>query len=119
MRKDGEKRFIAISSSYLESDENTPLFVALIQDITDRRRDAEELAMRQAELRHVSRLNSVGQMVAVISHEVAQPLAAISNFAASSSALEPIRKLRQSVARRVRIEDARSPGNWRLSFPSV
>ncbi|WP_425615092.1 PAS domain S-box protein [Anatilimnocola sp. NA78] len=87
VRKDGERRFIAISSSYLESDESTPLFVALMQDITDRRRDAEELAMRQAELRHVSRLNSVGQMVAVISHEVAQPLAAISNFAASTSAL--------------------------------
>jgi two-component system, LuxR family, sensor kinase FixL len=61
--------------------------VSLMQDVTERRRYAEELALRQVELRHVSRLTTVGQMVAALSHEVAQPLAAISNFAASSAAL--------------------------------
>ncbi|QDU30405.1 Sensor protein FixL [Anatilimnocola aggregata] len=86
-RKDGDLRAISVSSSIIEADESAPVFVALMQDITDRRRSAEELAMRQAELRHASRLNSVGQLVAVIAHEVAQPLAAISNFAASSTAL--------------------------------
>lgn len=88
IRKDGERRIIAMSSSFVESDdEQCPLIVVLAQDITERRRNAEELALRQAELRHVSRLNTVGQMVAALSHDVAQPLAAISNYAASSAAL--------------------------------
>ncbi|WP_254508916.1 PAS domain S-box protein [Anatilimnocola floriformis] len=96
VRKDGDRRVISFSTSVVGNDENgQPLIVALAQDITDRRRDAEELARRQAELRHASRLNTVGQMVAALTHEVAQPLAAISNFAASSSALlrpEPSKK---------------------------
>lgn len=88
VRKDGERRIITMSTSWVESgDQQQPLIVALAQDITERRRNAEELALQQAELRHVSRLNTVGQMVAALSHEVAQPLAAISNYAASSSAL--------------------------------
>lgn len=88
VRKDGERRILTMSTSLVESDDQqVPLIVALAQDITERRRNAEELALRQAELRHVSRLNTVGQMVAALSHEVAQPLAAISNYAASSSAL--------------------------------
>lgn len=86
-RRDGERRTISISSTYLESDERPPMLVAMVQDVTERRRQAEELAARQAELRHVSRLNTVGQMVAALSHEVAQPLAAISNYAASCAAL--------------------------------
>ena len=55
-------------------------FLKIGQDVTERRRYAEELAVRQAELRHVSRLTTVGQMVAALSHEVAQPLAAISSY---------------------------------------
>lgn len=86
-RKDGDRRIVAITTSLVESGDQTQQIVALMSDVTDRRRNAEELALRQAELRHVSRLNTVGQMVAAISHEVAQPLAAISNYAASSAAL--------------------------------
>lgn len=87
VRKDGERRIIALSSSFVESGHQQPqLIIAPAQDITERRRNAEELALRQAELRHVSRLNTVGQMVAALSHEVAQPSAAISNYAASSNA---------------------------------
>lgn len=42
-RKDGERRIVAISTSRLEIDENTPGVVALIQDVTDRKRDEAEL----------------------------------------------------------------------------
>ena len=42
-RKDGERRIIAISTSRLEIDDSTPGVVALIQDITDRKRDEAEL----------------------------------------------------------------------------
>lgn len=56
----------------------------VLTDITDRRRAAEELAQRQSELRHAARLQTMGQLVATYSHEVTQPLAAISNFASAS-----------------------------------
>jgi PAS domain S-box-containing protein len=87
LRRDGKRRTLSLAATYVESNEKTPQFVVMVQDVTERRRQAEELAARQAELRHVSRLNTVGQMVAALSHEVAQPLAAISNYAASSAAL--------------------------------
>ncbi len=45
------------------------------------------MSLRQRDLLHASRLNAIGQMVAGLSHEVAQPLNAISNFATASHRL--------------------------------
>jgi PAS domain S-box-containing protein len=59
--------------------------IGTAQDITAWKQAEEELAVRQAELLHASRLTTVGRMVAALSHEVAQPLSAIGNFAAASS----------------------------------
>jgi two-component system sensor kinase FixL len=64
-----------------------PEFFCFDVDITDRKRAEEELALRQAELLHAARLSSVGQMVAALSHEVAQPLSAIGNFTAACGLL--------------------------------
>jgi two-component system sensor kinase FixL len=58
--------------------------IGTAQDVTDWKQAEEELAVRQAELLHASRLTTVGRMVAALSHEVAQPLSAIGNFAAAS-----------------------------------
>lgn len=57
------------------------LFAGTAEDITSNRQIAAELARQQSELLHVSRLSSVGQMVATLSHEVAQPMSAIGTFA--------------------------------------
>jgi len=57
------------------------LFAGTAEDITQTRQIAAELARQQSELLHVSRLSSVGQMVATLSHEVAQPMSAIGTFA--------------------------------------
>ena len=43
------------------------------------------MAQRQAELFHTSRLSTLGQMVAALSHELAQPLTAIGNYASASA----------------------------------
>lgn len=61
-------------------DEET-VHLAITRDITAAREAEVTIAEKQAQLIHVSRLSSMGQMAAVISHEVTQPLAAISNFA--------------------------------------
>jgi PAS domain S-box-containing protein len=57
--------------------------LAITRDITAAREAEETIAQQQTQLIHVSRLSSMGQMVAVISHEITQPLAAISNFASA------------------------------------
>jgi C4-dicarboxylate-specific signal transduction histidine kinase len=46
-------------------------------DITDRKRADEALRTAQAELAHVTRVTTLGELVASIAHEVNQPLAAI------------------------------------------
>jgi len=48
----------------------------------DERRRAEEQSLRhQAELAHVARLSTMGEMVAELAHELNQPLSAISSYA--------------------------------------
>ncbi len=80
--KDGSQR-------YLESNA-TPIFDIFgkhigyrgaDRDITQRIHAEESLRAREHELVHVSRLSTMGEMVAAIAHEVNQPLSAISNFA--------------------------------------
>lgn len=51
-------------------------------ETTPRKRAEEKLRVRDAELAHVSRVNTVGEMMAGVAHEIAQPLAAISNYSA-------------------------------------
>jgi signal transduction histidine kinase len=50
---------------------------ALREQFTERRRAAEELRKTQVELAHVTRVMSMGELVATIAHEVNQPLGAI------------------------------------------
>ena len=45
-------------------------------DITDRKRDHEALQKTQAELAHVARVATMGELASSIAHEVNQPLAA-------------------------------------------
>ena len=84
VRRDGSKITVFASRVVHPRAGKPSEFFCFDVDITDRKRAEEELALRQAELLHASRLSTVGQMVAEISHEVAQPLNAIGNFAAAS-----------------------------------
>lgn len=61
--------------------------LAITHDITADREAEATIAAQQSQLIHVSRLSSMGQMVAVISHEITQPLAAIANFASACTLL--------------------------------
>jgi len=52
------------------------------RDITQQTQTEEEMRRRQADLAHVSRLSTMGEMAATLAHELNQPLSAISNYAA-------------------------------------
>lgn len=56
-------------------------WVSIQRDVTEQKR-AEQLArQRQAELAHVGRLSTMGEMASELAHELNQPLAAIVNYA--------------------------------------
>jgi C4-dicarboxylate-specific signal transduction histidine kinase len=78
---------------------------AAAQDITERKIAEEEARARQAELAHVLRVSTMGEMAAGLAHEINQPLSAIvsyargcarrlkSGMAAAASLLEPIEQI--------------------------
>ena len=52
-------------------------YVGAVMDVTATRRAEEALHEAQAELAHVTRVTTLGELAASIAHEVNQPLAAI------------------------------------------
>lgn len=51
------------------------------RDVTELRRAEEQVRRHQAELAHVSRLHTMGEMASGLAHELNQPLSAIVNYA--------------------------------------
>lgn len=77
-RKDGSWIWVSNNVSVVPGTESMPRFLmALSEDITERKRTEEALRRTQAELAHVARAASLGEMTASIAHEVNQPLAAV------------------------------------------
>lgn len=58
-----------------------PALLLHVRDITERKRAEEKAREAEAQLAHVGRLSLMGELMAGISHEINQPLFAISNFA--------------------------------------
>ena len=54
--------------------------ISLQAEIIERKRAEEEVQFRQAELAHVTRQNTMGEMASGLAHELNQPLAAIVNY---------------------------------------
>ena len=77
-RRDGEVIWVNLSGSLVPGTEGVPRFLlAIVEDITERKRAEEALSKARAELAHVSRVLTVGEMTASIAHELNQPLAAV------------------------------------------
>jgi two-component system, LuxR family, sensor kinase FixL len=75
-RRDGTKVVVASRWSLQRDDQGRPAAtLETNNDITERKR-AEE-ALQQAELAHVTRVATLGELAASIAHEINQPLAAI------------------------------------------
>ena len=65
-----------------EGDTSPRVVLATIsRDLTERREAAEKMEMAQAQLMHMARVSTMGELAAAIAHEVNQPLAAVVNNA--------------------------------------
>jgi len=77
-RKDGALLWGDLTVYIVRDDRGQPMFsIGMVQDITDRKRAEQALQEAQAELAHVARVTTLGEMAASIAHELNQPLAAI------------------------------------------
>jgi PAS domain S-box-containing protein len=78
IRKDGRVIDTIMSAKCLRrADGSVGYFVGLVQDITERKRSEEALRAAQAQLAHMARVTTMGELTSSIAHEVNQPLAAV------------------------------------------
>ena len=73
----GRKYLVATYSPLRPDTERVEAALAVTRDLTDHIQASEALQQAQAELAHVTRVTTLGELTASIAHEVNQPLAAI------------------------------------------
>jgi len=100
--KDGNLIWVRVHVSLVSGTQSIPRFLlAIVEDITERKRAEEALHKAQAELARVTRVTTLGEMTASIAHELNQPLAAVVNNASACMrwlAANNIEEARQSAA---------------------
>jgi PAS domain S-box-containing protein len=78
IRKDGRViDSIMAARCQRRPDGSVEYFVGLVLDTTERKRVAEALRKARAELAHMARVMTMGELAATIAHEINQPLAAL------------------------------------------
>ena len=80
IRSNGQAFSVELSLSIGRSGDQR-FALAIIRDVTERKKAEEEVQRHQAELAHVSRLSTVGEMASGIAHELNQPLCSIATYA--------------------------------------
>lgn len=74
-------RLLGYAAPLLDEDGRPRGSVGAFADVTERRAAEERERRRIAEIAHVNRLSTLGEMISGLAHEINQPLAAASNFA--------------------------------------
>jgi PAS domain S-box-containing protein len=74
---DGSLKHLHVVAHPLRDEAGELAFVGAVMDVTAAKRAEEAVQEAQAELAHVARMATVGELTAWIAHEVNQPLAAI------------------------------------------
>jgi two-component system, LuxR family, sensor kinase FixL len=77
-RKDKSRFPIELTVGEVRS--SPPLYTAFAYDLTFEKESQAKLESLQTELAHIARLNAMGEMAAMLAHELNQPLAAIINY---------------------------------------
>lgn len=89
---EGETQFLSASGDVVDvvvrvtlppGTEGWKRVLVMALDVTERNRAQARLAQAQAELTHVSRVTTLGELAASIAHEVNQPLSAVVTYAKS------------------------------------
>ena len=84
IRPDGSLRSVQSMGEPIRNADGTVVrLVGALLDITDRRQTEEALREAQAELAHVTRVATLGELTTSIAHEINQPLAAVANNASA------------------------------------
>jgi two-component system sensor kinase FixL len=78
---DGSWRTLEAHSRMWPYDPGVSGIVVNSRDVTDRKRAEEDARQRQAELAHVLRVGTMGELAAGLAHEINQPLSAIVAYA--------------------------------------
>ncbi|WP_182865362.1 PAS domain-containing sensor histidine kinase [Rhodopirellula sp. JC639] len=83
LRKDGSVFFkqLLLVKSYDELGRHDGHY-CFMSDVTKRKQAEIQLREKESQLAHISRLSTMGELVAGIAHEINQPLYSIANFAA-------------------------------------
>lgn len=85
IRRDGQPMTVVLHALGIsEGDHGVAGYEGLMLDVTARKAAEAALQQHREQLTHVSRLASLGEMLAAIAHEVHQPLHAIAAFAGAS-----------------------------------
>lgn len=84
-RRDGSEFVVAWEMApVFDANGRLTNWIATQRDVTQRRQQEEQSAIHRAELAHVARLSTMGEMASGLAHELNQPLAAIANYARGS-----------------------------------
>jgi len=74
---DGSIKYVHVVAHGIKNQASQLEFIGAVMDITATRHAEEKLHNAQAELAHITRLTTLGELTASIAHEVNQPLAAV------------------------------------------
>ena len=80
LTKAGDDRWVDYTAALINY-QGRPAVLGAVMDITDRKLAEDEARRRHAELIHVARVSTLGNMATQLAHELNQPLAAIVNYA--------------------------------------
>jgi PAS domain S-box-containing protein len=74
---DGSVKYVhSVAHPVLDDSGNVVEYIGTIMDVTERKRAEEALRQTQADLAHVNRVTTMGELTASVAHEVNQPIAA-------------------------------------------
>lgn len=85
-RKDGSTFPVDLSVSEVRVGDRR-IFTGIIRDITQRKTIEDQARERQAQVAHLERVSTIGQMATGLAHELNQPLGAIANYAKACRSL--------------------------------